>query len=89
MRERNSNPDMKDRVGRLDRRGFYSVHVWTLVALAALAVLLGISCGPALTDPPANPGYMRTSMGRNSQFIIFDADTYEIYRTVEFPSVVR
>ena len=85
IRERNSNPDMKDRVGRLDRRGFYSVHVWTLVALAALAVLLGISCGPALTDPPANPGYMRTSMGRNSQFIIFDADTYEIYRTVEFP----
>ena len=85
MRERNSNPDMKDRVGRLDRRGFYSVHGCTLVALAALAVLLGISCGPALADPPANPGYMRASKGRNSQFIIFDADTYKIYRSVKFP----
>ena len=85
IRERNSNPDVKDRVGRLDRRGFYSVHGWTLVALAASAVLLGISCGPALTDPPANPGYMRASKGGNSQFIIFDADNYEIYRSVEFP----
>ena len=86
MRERNSNPDMKDRGGRLNRRGFCRVHGWTLVALATLAVLVGISCGPALADPPANPGYMQASKGGNSQFIIFDADNYEIYRSVEFPS---
>ena len=35
---------------------------------------------------PTNPGYMRAFKGRNSQFIIFDADTYEIYRGVEFRS---
>ena len=29
---------------------------------------------------------MRAFKGRNSQFIIFDADTYEIYRSVEFSS---
>ena len=29
---------------------------------------------------------MRAFKGRNSQFIIFDADTYEIYRSVEFRS---
>ena len=85
MRERNSNPDMKDRGSRLGRRGFYSVQGWTLAALAALAVLVGISCGPALADPPTNPGYMRASKDGHSQFIIFDADTYEIHRSVEFP----
>lgn len=77
---------LRRKLSRLDPTGFYRVHVWTLVALAALAVLVGISCGPALADPPTNPGYMRAFKGRNSQFIIFDADTYEIYRSVEFRS---
>ena len=85
MRERNSIRDMKDRGGRLNRPKFCRVHGWTLVALATLAVLVGISCGPALADPPANPGYMRASKGGHDLFIIFDADTYEIYRSVEFP----
>ena len=77
---------LRRKLSRLDPTGFCRVHVWTLVALAALAVLVGISCGPALADPPTNPGYMRAFKGRNSQFIIFDADTYEIYRSVEFRS---
>ena len=70
--------------GRLDPTGFCGVHVWTLVGLAALAVLVSINCGPAFADPPTNSGYMRAFKGRNGQFIIFDADTYEIYRSVEF-----
>ena len=84
--ENTSERLLRRKLSRLDPTGFCRVHVWTLVALAALAVLVGISCGPALADPPTNPGYMRAFKGRNSQFIIFDADTYEIYRSVEFRS---
>lgn len=53
-----------------------------LVILGILLVVFGSSCNLA---PPANPGYLRVSEGKSSRLITFDADTFEVHRSVKFP----
>ncbi len=53
-----------------------------LVTFGALLIVFGSGCNLA---PPANPGYLRVSDERSSRMITFDADTFEIHRSVKFP----
>ena len=67
---------------------------------AALAVALIVTaaagCGPSAAPPagplPENVGYLRSSSSNESsnlsKLIIFDADTFEIYRTVSLPESI-
>ena len=53
-----------------------------LVILGILLVVFGSSCN---LEAPANPGYLRVSDGKSSRLITFDADTFEVHRSVKFP----
>ena len=57
-----------------------------ILALAALAV--GIACGGdsgPLTEFPPNPGYLRAASAESGNLVIFNAETFEVYRTVDLP----
>ena len=59
----------------------------------ALIITAAAGCGPSAEPPtgplPENVGYLRSSSSNESsnlsKLIIFDADTFEIYRTVSLP----
>ena len=55
----------------------------------ALALVLAIACGGPeniiIGDFPQNVGYLRASSPRDASLTIFDADTFEVHRTVELP----
>ena len=58
-----------------------------LVALA-LAFACGGGGGP-FGDFPENPGYLRATDETFGKLVIFDADTFEIYRTIDLPKASR
>ena len=53
--------------------------------LVISAISLVISGSNFNLPAPANPGYLRASDGTSSRLIIFDANTFEVHRSVKFP----
>ena len=63
----------------------------TVVAISAiltLSVACGRDSGP-FGDFPENPGYLRATNADFGKLVIFDADTFEIYRTVDVPRALE
>ncbi len=61
-----------------------------LVLLMVMLVMAATACSDSLDELlkgefPTNPGYLRASDPSTGMLTIFDADTFEVYRTVELP----
>ena len=65
----------------------------TLRIVATLAILtIAVACGgesAALGDFPENPAYLRATSADFGKLVIFDADTFDIYRTVGVPRALK
>ena len=60
----------------------------TMLGILALDFLRSGDSGP-FGDFPENPGYLRATDGEFGKLTIFDADTFEIYRTVDVPPALE
>lgn len=60
----------------------------TIVGMYALDLFNSEDSGP-FGDFPKNPGYLRATDGEFGQLTIFDADTFEIHRTVDLPRALE
>ena len=59
-----------------------------VVFLAAVIIVCAVGCGRdsgPYGDFPENPGYLRATSADFGKLVVFDADTFEIYRTVDVP----
>ena len=74
---------MGNRVGMGRRCAFWMAFLILVVVLNGCRD--GLEGPPAPTEFPENPGYLRAAHPRGGELIIFDADTFEIYRKVELP----
>ncbi len=57
-------------------------------ALLVVMLVLAIACGGRQDELPANPGYLRAASSRVGNLTIFDANTFEIYRSVNLPRAI-
>ena len=62
--------------------GTYSRWRSFLATVTLVAVILG--CG-GQAEFPANPGYLRASDAGLGKLVVFDADTFDVYREVDLP----
>ena len=60
------------------------------VTLTILAVAIAcVGDGSTFGDFPENPGYLRATNADFGKLVIFNADTFEIYRTVDLPKALE
>ena len=63
------------------------------IFLTAAILVCTVGCGlwpsAALGDFPESPGYLRATGSDFGELVIFDADTFEIYRTVGVPRALK
>ena len=60
-----------------------SMNAVKVVILAAVILVCAVGCGRDSGphgDFPENPGYLRATSSDFGKLVIFDADTFEIYR---------
>lgn len=62
--------------------------MWLLVSLSTMMAIASMGCnffGDSYGELPENVGYLRSESFSTAELIIFDADTFEIYRKVDLP----
>ena len=61
------------------------------IAVILTTLMLAVACGDSSSsmDFPENPGYLRATSADFGKLVIFDADTFEIYRTIGVPKALK
>ena len=67
------------------RQLFYTIRTPLLIAIVLIVVTACRGDSGPLTEFPDNPGYLRTASDESAKLVIFDFETFEIFRKVDLP----